>query len=181
MYNFYFGLSLQYTKSYIISGENKASVAERAQKTIQHYLSALYFLHPEKFDFFKDIKDITAFYNRKINLKDHKSPTDRIVSTDLPKYADDFKNINLEQDNKKIKKLRLQLLKKYKIGAPVRLQTTKLEFAKDSSSEKWTSEIFYIYKIKSPITSKFPFRFRIKNSKNEEILGLFLPYEIKLI
>ena len=147
MYNFYFGLSLQYTKSYIISGENKASVAERAQKTIQHYLTAIYFLHPEKFDFFKDIKDITAFYNRKINLKDHKSPTDRIVSTDLPKYADDFKNINLEQDNKKIKKLRLQLLKKYKIGARVRLLTTKKLLVKDAISEKFTANFFYIYKV----------------------------------
>lgn len=165
----------------MFSGENKASVAERAQKTIQHYLSALYFLHPEKFDFFKDIKDIVAFYNRKINLKDHRSPTDRIVSNDLPKYADDFKNINLEEDSKIINKLRQKLLKKYKIGAPVRLQTTKLEFSKDSSSEKWTAEIFYIYKIKSPIISKYPFRFRIKNSKHEELLGLFLPHEIKLI
>ena len=127
------------------------------------------------------MKDITDFYNRKINLKDHKSPKDRIVSTQLPNYADEFKNNDLEEDDKKIKKLRLKLLRKYKIGAPVTLQTTKLEFSKDASSEKWTAEIFYIYKIKNPILSKFPFRFRIKNSKNQEIFGLFLQHELKLI
>lgn len=134
----------------------------------------------QKFDFFKELKSITDLYNKKKNLNDNMSPTQRIYSTKLPKYADQF-NVDLEVENKKIKKLRSQLIKKYKIGARVRLLTTKKVLSKDSISEKYTANFFYIYKIKDPILSKWPFRFRIKNSNNEELTGLFLKHELKLV
>ena len=162
-------------------GESKASCVERAQKTFQNLMYAHFFNNAHtKFDFFKQIKNITELYNKKINLNDNMSPIQRIHSTKLPKYAHLF-NVDLELENKKIKKLRGQLLKKYKIGSRVRLLTTKKLLVKDAISQKYTADFFYIYKIKDPILSKWPFRFRIKNSNNQELAGLFLKNELKLV
>ena len=166
---------------HILGGESKASCVERSQKTFQNLMYAHYFnnVH-KKFDFFKEIKNITELYNKKINLNDNLSPIQRINSTKLPKYAHFF-NVDLDVENKKIKKLRAQLLKKYKIGARVRLVTTKKLLVKDAISEKFTANFFYIYKIKAPKLSKWPFQFKIKNSKNEVLTGLFLKNELKLV
>ena len=53
--------------------------------------------------------------------------------------------------------------------------------SKDSISEKYTAEKYFIFKIKDPILSRYQFRFRIKNAKNEELKGLFLKHEFKIV
>lgn len=143
-------------------------------------MTALYF-NSGKFDFFKAINPITDLYNKKINLHDGLSPSERIWSTKSPPYTNTFHNVNLEDENKKIKQLQKKILKSFPIGARVRLQTTKLEFAKDAMSEKFTTSFYYIYAIKAPILARFPFRFKLKNDKNQPITGLFLKHELKLV
>ena len=86
-------------------------MVERAQKTIQNYLVA-YEMNNDNFDFFKAIPQITELYNAKLNLSDDLSPYERIFSTKSPTYIAKFHNIDLEQENLKIAKLRKQILKK---------------------------------------------------------------------
>lgn len=143
-------------------------------------MTALYF-NSTKFDIFNELQKITKCYNNKKNLYDNLSPYDRIFSTKSPNYIKLFKNVDLEDEDKKIKNLRNKILKKYPIGAKVRLATTKKEFAKDSISEKFTSSFYYISAVKNPILSIYPFRFRIKNDKNIELTGLFLKHELKVV
>ena len=142
---------------------------------------AHYFNNPKKFDFFKEIEKITKLYNTKINLHDNLSPYTRISKITIPSYSKFF-DVDLEQDNRKIIMQRKKLAKQgYKVGAKIRLLTTKKELAKDSISEKYTADKYFIYKIKDPILSRYQFRFRIKNAKNEELKGLFLKHEFKLV
>ena len=155
-------------------------MVERAQKTIQNYLVA-YEMNKDNFDFFKAIPQITELYNAKLNLSDDLSPYERIFSTKSPTYIAKFHNIDLEQENLKIAKLRKQILKKAPIGAKVRLTTTPKQHSKDALSEKFTAEFYYIYAIKSPILSEFPFKFRIRNAKHEKLSGLFLFHEFKVM
>lgn len=142
---------------------------------------AHFFNHPKKFDFFKEVDKITELYNRKINLDDIQSPYNRIYKIELPKYAKNF-DVDLEKDNKRISMLRKKLISRgYTVGAEIRLLTTKKEMAKDSISEKYTADKFFIYKIKNSILSMYQFSFRIKNANNEELKGLFLKHEFKLL
>ena len=120
-------------------------------------------------------------YNRRINLEDNLTPTQRIYSTENPKYSHFFENLDLDKDNKKVNDLRKKWLKLFPINSRVRLLTTKKAFAKDSTSEKYTTKVFYISKIKLPIISKFQVRFIVKDEKGDELRGLFLPYELKRI
>ena len=142
---------------------------------------AHFFNNPKKFDFFKEIERITQLYNTKINLDDQLSPYSRLSKITIPSYSKLF-NVDLEQDNRKIIMQRKKLAKQgYTVGAQIRLLTTKTELAKDSISEKYTAEKYFIYKIKDPILNRYQFRFRIKNAKNEELKGLFLKHEFKLV
>ena len=142
---------------------------------------AHFFNNPKKFDFFKELEKITELYNRKINLDDNQSPYTRIYKIELPKYAKNF-DVDLEKDNKRISLLRKKLISQgYKIGAQIRLLTTKKEMAKDSISEKYTADKFYIYKIKNPILSRYQFSFRIRNENNEVLKGLFFQHQPQLV
>ena len=142
---------------------------------------AHFFNNPKKFDFFKEIQRITQLYNTKINLHDQLSPYNRISKITIPSYAKLF-DVDLEKENRKITMQRKKLAKQgYKVGAQIRLLTTKKEMSKDSISEKFTAEKYFIFKIKDPILSRYQFRFRIKNAKNEELKGLFLKHEFKIV
>ena len=142
---------------------------------------AHFFNNPKKFDFFKEIQRITQLYNTKINLHDQLSPYNRISKITIPSYAKLF-DVDLEKENRKIAMQRKKLAKQgYNVGAQIRLLTTKKEMSKDSISEKFTAEKYFIFKIKDPILSRYQFRFRIKNAKNEELKGLFLKHEFKIV
>ena len=142
---------------------------------------AHFFNNPKKFDFFKEIQRITQLYNTKINLHDQLSPYNRISKITIPSYAKLF-DVDLEKENRKITMQRKKLAKQgYTVGAQIRLLTTKKEMSKDSISEKFTAEKYFIFKIKDPILSRYQFRFRIKNAKNEELKGLFLKHEFKIV
>ena len=120
-------------------------------------------------------------YNKGFNLDDNLTPTMRIYSTKLPKYTHFFHDLDLEKENKKINFLKKKWLKIFPINSKVRLLTTRKIFAKDAFDEKYSTTVFYISKIKLPILSKYQVRFIVKDEKQNDLRGLFLPYELKRI
>ena len=72
------------------------------------------------------------------------------------------------------------LKSKFKPLDVVRLSTKREQFAKRSISEKWTNELFMVKSIHRPVLSMEPLQFSIIDLRNQQILGRFYPFELKM-
>lgn len=171
----------------ILVGDVKAFFAERVIRTLSNLASSMQ-QNLETFDIFKDLKFLQDTYNKNYHSTIKTTPFLAISKiVEPPKW----KNLNIAQNLmpkdfifnfKKNKALidQKMLKSKFKPLDVVRLSTKREQFAKRSISEKWTNELFMVKSIHRPVLSMEPLQFSIIDLRNQQILGRFYPFELKM-
>jgi hypothetical protein len=179
-------LTSENCKLYHVGGSYKSASVERFIRTFENLVSA-FKSTVKNFNLFKNIQLLVNLYNKRKNLQDNLSPEERLKQIpDLP-WLRNISNTKIDKTfnykenankiNKKIKKIK----KKYPINTMVRILSQKQTFQKEATSETWSKEIYYIYKVKRPSFSTDNVTFLLRNKENEILTGVFLEFELKKV
>ena len=152
-------------KAYTTKNETKANYAERVIRTIKG-LMYRYFIHKQTYKYVNVLQDLVNNYNR----RPHRSLFDKSPSS-----------VRIENESSLWKKMYVDTAKKgtkktfaFKAGDKVRISHLKYTFQRDYQ-QKWTEEHFVIV---HRLRKGFHNMYRLKDTLNEDIEGLF--YEIEL-
>lgn len=141
----------------------KASIAERAIRTIKHWLWQQFSLQGS-YKWTKQINEIVKRYNYK------KHSTIDIAPANVNKSN------SLDILNKTYNHIKIKRNAKYRAGDSVRISKYKSIFSKGYTGN-WTSEIFIITKV----LNTNPVTYLLKDVKNEPIAGCFYEQELQKV
>jgi len=144
--------------------EVKAAIVERFQRTLKGYMWR-YFTATNTERYIDKLKDFVNAYNHRI----HRSIKRRPVDVNEKNQHEIFETLYPKKDHAKIKY-------KFKVGDAVRISKYKMVFEK-GYKEKWTEEIFTVFKR----LSRTPPVYRIKDSREEPIIGTFYEEELQKV
>ena len=147
---------------YHVYNEGKACVVERLNRTIGE-LIAKHMTRTNSNNYVNKLQEIIDKYNHTYNRSIGMSP---IEATQTENIAKVFRTLYPHTDTKTEKP-------KFKVGDRVRIYKYKDKFAK-GSEQNWTKEIFVV----SDIVNSKPITYKIKDLKNEDILGSFYAQEL---
>lgn len=142
-------------------GQHKASMVERAIKTLKRYIYINAY-NTNRLDWHKTLPIIVDFYNNKIHSTIKAKPIDVFL------YGKEAKQLKNKIDNKPLK---------FNIGDKVRLAVVKNKLERKSYTPNWSEEIYTISKIKKKNPPMYIVKYKDKR-KWVDVIGSFYEEEL---
>ena len=89
------------------------------------------------------------------------------------------RNEDLSKNLAAIKQKLKEAQKEFKLNSPVRIRVTTKLISKASTQRLWSEEVYFVASFRTPLLSREPVCFKLKDSNGKILKGIFYSFELK--